>query len=162
MGVKPKAIALAIILAAGGCSSADLARLAPPGLIRYEDLSKGEPVDPQIAGRIEERKAMGKGRTPNLSEQPQEIPAGMPTQERLDKVAALRAQKEALEAAIAAERAAAEAERASMRQAPEAGRENVMSLKDTAEALARAVERDEAEAREERGLPPKPADDSEQ
>lgn len=94
-----------------GCARLGLARFAPPGTIKYEDLAKGEPIDPAIAARIEAVKAERDPAYPDLSEQPQTRPEGMPEIEREEAIEALQRRRDALAAAIAADRAAAAAER---------------------------------------------------
>ena len=54
-----------------GCANSELARFAPPGIIKYEDLAGDKPMNPTVAARIEERKAEpDTGNFPILSETP--------------------------------------------------------------------------------------------
>ena len=80
-GVKQsclRRLALPLLAGAGvfavtGCESGDLARFAPPGIVKYEDLAGDQPVNPDVAQRIEERRAeKGAGKFPRLAETPDE------------------------------------------------------------------------------------------
>ena len=54
-----------------GCANSELARFAPPGIIKYEDLAGDKPMNPTVAARVEERKAEpDAGDFPILSETP--------------------------------------------------------------------------------------------
>lgn len=156
MGAKPVLIVgvAAAIAAAGGCADLNLARFAPPGIVKYEDIAGDQPANAQIQGRIAERKAAGESRTPNLSEQPQQVPTGAPKAERESLAAEIRAKRAALTAAVEADRQASLDERAA--EVRISG-EGSISFEATAETLSRAVARDTAAAREERGMPPVPA-----
>jgi hypothetical protein len=157
MGAKPvpAVFVVAALAAAGGCAELNLARFAPPGIIKYEDIAGDQPVNEQIEARIEERKAAGESKTPNLSEQPQKIPTGASKAERESLAAELRAKRASLTAAVEADRQASLDERAA--EVHISG-EGSIKFEATAETLSRAVERDTAAAREERGLPPAPAE----
>ncbi len=154
MGAKPVAVlAGAAIAAVGGCADLNLARFAPPGILKYEDIAGDQPASPEIQARIAERKAETKSRTPNLSKQPQKIPEGASTEERAALSGELHAKHTALLEAVESDRQTAIEERDA--EVTLSG-EGAVRFEDASEALSRAVERDTAEARKERGLPPAP------
>ncbi len=63
--------AAACLVALQGCESGDLARFAPPGIIKYEDKAGDQPPNPAIVDRVAERKnEPDAGGFPNLSEAP--------------------------------------------------------------------------------------------
>lgn len=141
-----KAYLLAIaMLAAAGCSGG-LKRFAPPGIVKYEELAKGQPVNPAIAARIEAYQDESAGGFPNLSEQPQKTPEGIAAPERSAMEAALLAERDALNEAIEADKQLAAAERDA-------------SIETAREALEEALARDDALARRERGLPLRDVED---
>ena len=135
-----KAYLLAIAaLAAAGCSGG-LKRFAPPGIVKYEELAKDQPVNPAIAARIEDYQDERAGGFPNLSEQPQKTPEGIAAPERGAMEAALIAERDALNDAINADKELAAAERDA-------------SIEAARDALEEAIAKDDALARRERGLP---------
>ncbi|WP_428409384.1 hypothetical protein [Hyphococcus sp.] len=96
-----------------GCESGDLARFAPPGIVKYEDLAGDQPVNPNVARRIEERREEeGAGKFPRLAETPDEgdRPEKKPRKELAAEKAALVDARETLAEEVAADRAGAEAE----------------------------------------------------
>lgn len=139
---------LVALLAAAGCANG-LERIAPPGIVKYEDRAKGQPVNPAIEARIEAYEREEAGGFPNLGEQPSITPEGIAAPERAAMEGALLEARDALNAAIAQDRSLAEAERTE-------------PLEESRDALGAAVEKDDAAARRERGLPPRPADKIEQ
>ncbi|MFZ5618371.1 MAG: hypothetical protein ACOZAA_13745 [Pseudomonadota bacterium] len=128
-------------LAAAGCAGG-LKRFAPPGIVKYEEIAKDEPINPAIAGRIEEMKEKDGAGFPKLAEQPTKTPDGIAQPERAAMEAVLLDQRDALNEAIAVDKAQAAAERTG---SPEESRD----------ALTDAVAKDDALARRERGLPPR-------
>ena len=101
------------VFAVTGCESGDLARFAPPGIVKYEDLAGDQPVNPDVAQRIEERRAeKGAGKFPRLAETPDEEdrPEKKPRAERAAEMAALVEAGNELAEEVADDRAAAEAE----------------------------------------------------
>ena len=138
MGAKAYLCLLAA-LAASGCAGA-LKRFAPPGIVKYEDLAKDQPVNPAIAARVKERSAAGGGGFPPLAKQPTEVPAGIAKPERDGMEETLLAERDALNKAVAEDRSVAAAERD---DTPEAARD----------ALGDAIDKDNATARRDRGLP---------
>jgi hypothetical protein len=135
---KASLLALAA-LAAAGCSGG-LKRFAPPGIVKYEELAKDQPVNAAIAARIEQYRNQSAGGFPNLSEQPQKTPEGIAAPERSAMEAALIAERDALNDAIDADKELAAAEREA-------------SIEAARDALEEALARDDALARRERGLP---------
>ncbi len=135
-----KAYLLALAaLAATGCSGG-LKRFAPPGIVKYEELAKDQPVNPAIEKRVAERAEEGGGGFPNLSEQPLTTPEGIAKPERAAMEEALLAERDVLDAAVAADRELAAAERDA-------------ALEEARDALSEAVAKEDALARRERGLP---------
>ncbi len=92
-----------LALATIGCAGVDLARLAPPGIIRYERIADEKPPNPTIAARIEERRDSEKPKIPKLGE----TAAGGAKMSRIpntgvdDEVMRLETERENLEMAIA-------------------------------------------------------------
>lgn len=154
MGAKPYAAALVIgCLALSGC--AGLKRLAPPGVLKYEELAGDQPPSPIIKERIAASKDLGTGGFPNLVETPSKKPEGIPKATRERESAELLAARDALNAAVAEDRAAAASEREQGVLLPGDEKSGEKSLDAAQEALADAVAKDEAAARRERGLPPR-------
>jgi hypothetical protein len=147
MGAKAYLLVCAA-LASAGCGGG-LQRFAPPGIVKYEDLAKDQPVSPAIAERIDASRAETDGGFPKLSEQPVVVPEGIAKPERAAMENALLAERDALAAAIVADKALAAAER-------EGG------LVEARDALSEAIARDDVAARRERGLPPKDVADEAQ
>jgi hypothetical protein len=138
--VTGKATVLALAaLAAAGCSGG-LKRFAPPGIVKYEELAKDQPINPAIAARIEDYQDERAGGFPNLSEQPQKTPEGIAAPERGAMETALIAERDALNDAINADKELAAAERGA-------------SIEAARDALEEALAKDDALARRERGLP---------
>lgn len=136
------ALGLAALACAPGCSG--LKRLAPPGILKYEDLERGQPPNPVIQERIATRRASVDQRFPNLSEQPSKRPEEMTEAERQATSAALAGARDALAEAVAQDRAASDSERSA-------------TLDEAAAALAVEVEREGEAARRERSRPmPRP------
>lgn len=136
--MSAKLILIAVTaIAVSSCADA-VKRFAPPGIVKYEELAKGEPVDAAIAARIKERRVADDAAFPILSEQPSETPEAMAKPDRVamekllterrtitndaiaadraeapsDRVTPLAAQQEAIQAAIEEDRDAAARERA--------------------------------------------------
>lgn len=55
--VKRLFILMLPICAVSGCADSQLARFAPPGIIKYEDIASEKPANPAITARVEERRA---------------------------------------------------------------------------------------------------------
>lgn len=134
-------------LALPGCAGG-LKRFAPPGIVKYEDLAKGQPVNPAIAARIDAQ-ADEAGGFPNLSEQPNAAPEGIAGPERTAMEEALLAERDALNLAIGNDQALASAERET-------------SLEERRDRLGEEIRKDDAAARRERGLPARPIRDGAQ
>jgi hypothetical protein len=116
MGAKASRLLAAALLAAG-CSGG-LERLAPPGLVKYEDLAKGEPVDPAIAARMSASERGAEQGFPNLAAQPGTAPEGIAKPEREAMIDNLLAARDGLAQAVAADRALAADERTASPGAP--------------------------------------------
>ncbi len=158
MGAKHYAtVGLAALIAASpGCSS--LKRLAPPGILKYEELAGDQPVNPEIKQRIAERRREIDRRFPDLSAQPSTRPAEAPMAERDALAADLIEARDELQAAVEADRAASDAERQAGFTLPGDKSDKARSLEDVAADLAAEVEKDGTVARSERRAPmPQPA-----
>jgi hypothetical protein len=134
----------------GGC--AGIERFAPPGIVRYENLSGDKPQNPEIKARVTERKAGRDAKFPNLSLAPQKTPPTMPAEEQENWKRSLSAAREDLAAAIAEDRIEAAADRAEPIVLPGGV---TTPLEGAANALSAATDKDDAAARAERGLPPR-------
>lgn len=154
MGAKLYAAAMLAAVAAAGC--AQFQRLAPPGLVKYEELAGDQPPNPVIVQRIAERRRTTEARFPELSEQPAARPEGLSEAERAAFAAALDAEREALQRAVEKARADAEAERADSYGLPGEREEARRALDKVAEDLAERVARDREAARRERAQRPAP------
>ena len=100
-------------LALTGCESGDLARFAPPGIVKYEDLAGDQEVNPAVAARIAERREeKGAGSFPNLSLTPGkgDRPQKKPVSEVAAETDMLVDARTALAEDVASDRAAVEAE----------------------------------------------------
>lgn len=152
-------LALAAVVA--GCSSLDLQRFAPPGLVKYEEIAGDTPPNPAIQARIAERRASIEATYPNLSQAPSARPPGKPARERESELAALRESREALGSAIETDRAAAAADRTGGVVLPGDARRAQRSLEEAREALAESMESARRDAARERAepLPAAPLDD---
>ncbi len=138
MGAKAYLVAFAA-LALVGCSGG-LKRFAPPGIVKYEELAKDQPMNPAIADRIEQNREAKGGGFPVLADQPTKVPQGIARPEREAMTEVLLTDRDALNVAVAEDRVLANAERES----------SLVDLRDTLDA---AVAKDDEAARRERGLP---------
>jgi len=129
----------ALAMCAAGC--AGIERFAPPGIVKYEDLAKGQPMNDQIKARVAEARSEKPATFPNLSKAPRAAPATLPEDEQAEREAALKGMQESLSTAVAADRGAIGAD---------GGAEALVAARDALKAL---VEADDAKARAERGLP---------
>ncbi len=128
-------------LVATACSDVQLVRLAPPGIIKYEDIAGDKPPNPAIQTIIDERKETAKPRFPKLAETPSlaDLPAKRSVAEVDEAIDELEARRAVLEENLAADRAAVEAER-----------QSVEPLIADADTLTEQVDRDEKAAKRER------------
>lgn len=146
----------ALIAAAPACTS--LKRLAPPGILKYEEIAGDQPVHPEIKERIAERRREIDRRFPDMSEQPSKRPAEAPAAEREAIAAELIEARDELQAAVEADRAAADSERQAVFILPGDKGGEARTLEEVAADLAAKVEKDGTVARRERSKPmPQPA-----
>ena len=131
---------LPVLLLSAGCSSDQLARLAPPGILKYEEIASEKPANPAIVEEIENRKEDRKARFPNLSEAPQGLER--PEDRSVDAVEAdidaLAAARDALQTEVGKERAATADDRSVLEQIEE----ERDALEAGIDADATAVEKD--------------------
>jgi len=153
--IRPIAAIFCICLAP---ACAGLERLAPPGLIKYENLAGDQPPNPEIQARIDDRAKQGAGKYPVLSAQPSERPEAMTPAEREELTGALIGQRDNVASEIEIERAAAAAEREAGALLPGEKARGLRPLEDTRDALSDAVARDTAAAAQERTAPATPGD----
>jgi hypothetical protein len=128
-------VSLAGLALAGGCASG-LRQLAPPGIYKYEDLEKGEPIDPAMKARIDAEDNAGDRSFPVLSDQPTGTPEGVAEPERAAMRTGLVGERDALTAAVAADRAAADAEASDAELAAMKARVAEETAQDSAAAAA--------------------------
>jgi Sec-independent protein translocase protein TatA len=133
------------------CANSDLARFAPPGLVKYEDIAGDQPINPVVAERVAERKQEpGAGKFPRLSETPGKAqrPAKRPVAEVESQMSELAAARDTVDKALAEDRAEAAAEAT-----------DEFSLPERRDALKTQVDEDAAAAARERRenlKPPQP------
>jgi len=123
-----------------GCESGDLARFAPPGIIKYEELAGDQPPNPEVVERIEARKAdPDAGGFPNLSQAPTRAdrPAKRKQADIQAEIAGLVEQRDDVTDAAQQDRA-------------EAAAELEQDLPGERDALLEQIEKDEAMAARER------------
>ena len=126
---------LAGLVMSGGCANG-LRQLAPPGIYKYEDLEKGQPVDPAMKARIDAADSADDRSFPVLSEQPTGTPEGVAAPERAAMETGLVAERDALASAVAADRAAAAADASDAELAAMKARVAEETARDSAAAAA--------------------------
>ena len=110
----------AVLLTAGtlvflpGCSTLDLKRFAPPGLIKYENIADEAPVNPNIDETIARHRQNGDARYPSLGDGPSTRPEKLSAQEQAAQMDALRLARDAVNGELALINAAAEADEAAI------------------------------------------------
>ncbi len=97
-----------------GCSGVQWRRLAPPGILKYEELASEKPPNPVIEEEIAERKDGEKTRFPNLSAAPSrsDLPAERAQDELKAEMDALAAARDTLASKVKEDRTAVDEERA--------------------------------------------------
>jgi hypothetical protein len=98
-----------------GCSSDQLLRLAPPGILKYEELASEKPPNPVIEEEIAQRKEDGeKTHFPNLSAAPSrsDLPAERSQGELKAEMNALATARDTLAGEVTQDRTAVDEERA--------------------------------------------------
>ncbi len=150
--VKQPIFAGAVILAAAGCTELELARFAPPGLIKYEDLAGDQPVNPAIEARIQNRNIDADAQYPVLARTPGEDdrPTLRPAAERTAQMDELVSMREQLQVAADLDRAAVEAEKPDSELLPE----HRDALKEKTELDAAAAKRERKELTPPDGMRP--------
>lgn len=69
-GFRLAASGIAVILLIQGCSNSFLARFAPPGVVKYEDIAGDKPTNPAIEETVQEYREDTQARFPVLSRTP--------------------------------------------------------------------------------------------
>ena len=127
-------------LLAGGCSDLQLARFAPPGIVKYEDIASEKPQSPEIQERISGYQDANDPEYPRLAETPSEKdrPKKRPQKRVEAQIAELESARDALESDVETARLEAEA----------AIQEGQL-LTEQRDALSARVDQDEAAAKAE-------------
>lgn len=140
---------LAAILLLQGCSNSTLARFAPPGLVKYEDIASKKPPNPAIEQTVRDYREDTKSRFPVLSETPTAEPAPqIPTGAVRDATKAdLIEGRDELAKALEQDQAAIDADRAA-----------IGDLTEKSDSFASQLDQDSAAAQAERkeNLPQQP------
>jgi len=135
---------LSVMLLAG-CADMQLARFAPPGIIKYEELAGDQPPNPLIAERIEERVEDSDSPFPVIARTPSQSPSGRPAEQRENLTTGLEDKRDRLDVAIGADWDGVAQDRTRSE-----------GLLDKRDHLAEDLERDaKAAARERQSPPPK-------
>jgi hypothetical protein len=131
----------AVVLLTVGCSDLQLARFAPPGIVKYEDIASEKPPNPAIQQMIEERREDREKEFPILAETPskKDRPQKRSAAENDAVIASLEEARNTLNESIEASRARAKTELAESVPLPE-----------RRDALTNQIEQDEAFAKKER------------
>lgn len=147
MGAKHLRGGLILIFAISlaGCSVGGLKRLAPPGILKYQDLAKDQPIDPAIAARIEEISKRDGNGFPVLAEKSFKTPEGLTAKERRDFETDLLITRETAASAIETERTLA-------------GDERTISIEDEKNAAQQAIAQDREVISEVRRAPTEPSE----
>ncbi len=124
-----------------GCSGVQWRRLAPPGILKYEELASEKPPNPVIDEQIAERKDGEKTHFPNLSLAPSlsDLPPERSQDVLKAEMDALAAARDVLAGEVAVDRAAVDEERKTAGEIIGAG-----------DQLARQVDEDETAVNDER------------
>ena len=137
------AVGLGMSLLLSACATKNLRRFAPPGIIKYEDLAKGEAIDPAIASRAKQVREKKDKSFPKLSEQASVAPKGINAPTRAKMKENLESERQLAASGIEEARSAAALERQ-------------QSITDQRERAEQAIEEGaQAIARENRGPIPK-------
>ena len=105
-----------VMLASAGCSKLQLARFAPPGIIKYEDIASEKPLNPEIEQMLAERRENTKAEFPILSETPgtADRPSKPGARRLEEREATLAEARDALNANVESDRIEAENDRPSI------------------------------------------------
>ncbi|MEM8936890.1 MAG: hypothetical protein AAGC77_10830 [Pseudomonadota bacterium] len=134
-------IFIGFLLCAAGCANLDLARFAPPGLVKYEEIAGDQPPNPEIEKLVAARKEEPNVKFPILSQTP-----GAADQPKIPSQQVVDAQSQELNAARDAVQLAADNDRKSV----EADKSGIDALRDERDALKRRVDQDAIDAADER------------
>ena len=111
-----RVVILAFFAVASGCSSTDLRRLAPPGIIKYEKIAEKKEPNPAITEEISDYQTNTKAKFPKLGRTPagrrdRNIPGNRSDGAVSDVTTSLVDQRDKLLEAVGEDEAAAHAER---------------------------------------------------
>ena len=129
------------MISLGGCSHEAWRRLAPPGIIKYEDLAGDQPTNTEIQAQIDQRTESGNARYPKISDTPGKTdrPTAPPNEEVAAEISALSTQRDEILEKVDDDRAAVAADR-----------DTLGGLDAERDDLAARLEQDEAAAQRER------------
>ncbi len=132
---------LCAALLAAGCSDIQWRRLAPPGIVKYEEIAGDKPPNPAIEEEIARRKERDKAQFPDLAHAPSEAdrPAKRPQALIDEEISELASARDRLAAEIEADQAAVEADR-----------DTAGDLVAERDVLTEEIDRDETAAKNER------------
>ncbi len=132
------------VLAGTGCSSLELARFAPPGLVKYEDIASEKPPNPAIQEILDAQTVASDAEYPDLSQTPSEKDRPQKRSSRwvANQTNLLEDSRDTINEAVEAERAQAIAET-----------EDAILLPEQRDELDEMFERDAVSARAERRDP---------
>lgn len=104
--------ALSAVLLIQGCANSSLARFAPPGFVKYEDIAGEKPPNPVIQESVRNYQQETRGEFPVLSETPSagQPPERPPDAQRDAALQGLVEQRDVFAAELEADRAAADAD----------------------------------------------------
>lgn len=131
-------------LAGTGCSSLELARFAPPGVVKYEDIASEKEPNPAILEIVEAQSEAADKGYPDLSQAPskKDRPKKRSIRWVDDQINKLEDTRDTVNADVDADRAQAETET-----------EDAILLPEQRDARDELLDRDEATARAERRDP---------
>ena len=130
-----------MVLAVTGCSGLELARLAPPGIIRYERIADEKEPNPTIAERVAERSEDEKPRFPKLGETAAggAKPSPIPNDRVAREISRLESKRDTLSAAV---------ETDMLEDSADA--QETQEIETAAQALSKAIDKEKQTAARER------------
>jgi len=129
---------------AAGCSSLELARFAPPGIIKYEDIASKKSPNAAMQDIVEKRRIEGEEKFPILSDMPSrdDLSPVSPPEIRKADIKSLEDARDELAAAVK-----------KSREQSQADRTEVSLLPEQRDVLSDQIEDDAAKAKETRENP---------
>ena len=126
---------------AAGCSGVQWRRLAPPGIVKYEEIEGEKPPNAEIEKRVEQYREDGPARFPKLADAPSEAdrPAQRSEKQLEQEISELAEAREVLADALEKDRAGAAADK-----------EAAGDLAGERDTLTDEIQNDETSAKSER------------